>query len=132
LQIFLQGLIAEGIAKIFGISFIFAIFAVDYLIYHIMFGPKTCSDKIITLGSRYKDYRRAIGVSQQDVHRRTGVALSTISLFENGRGQGLSLVHFYLLMEALDLEVDVAALIPEAHKSDLAKMWEQQNKGRKR
>jgi transcriptional regulator with XRE-family HTH domain len=97
-----------------------------------MKGQETSFDKVITLGSRYKEYRRALGISQQDVHRRTGVALSTISLFENGKGQGLSLVHFYLLMEALDLEVDVAALIPEARKSDLAKLWEQQNKSRKR
>jgi len=35
-------------------------------------------------------------------------------------------------MEAIDLEVDVATLIPEARKTDLAKLWEQQNKGRKK
>lgn len=97
-----------------------------------MFGQKTCFDKIVTLGSRYRSYRKALGVSQQDVHKKTGVAMSTISLFENGKGQGLSLTHFYLLMEALDLEVDAVSLIPDAHRSNLAKMWEEQNKKRKK
>ena len=89
---------------------------------------ETCFERICALGARYREYRRALGISQQDVHQKTGVALSTISLFENGKGQGMSLTHFYLLMDALDRDVDIDALIPEAHRSDLAKQWEQQNK----
>ncbi len=89
---------------------------------------RTAFERIVALGQRYKGYRKAVGVSQQDVHRKTGVAMSTISLFENGKGQGLSLEHFYLLMEAVDLSIDEFALIPEAQKSDLASLWEKQNK----
>ena len=92
----------------------------------------TTYEKIVALGLRYKKYRKAVGISQQEIHRKSGVAMSTISLFENGKGQGLSLSHFSLMMEALDLEIDVNGLIPEAHRSNLAKLWEQQNKkGRK-
>lgn len=83
---------------------------------------------IVALGLRFKEYRRALGISQQEIHRKTGVALSTISLFENGKGQGLSLSHFYLMLEALDLVPDQNALIPNAFRSDLAGQWEKQNK----
>lgn len=85
-------------------------------------------DIIVTLGSRFKKYRKALGISQQEIHLKTGVALSTISLFENGKGQGLSLSHFYLLMETLDLKIEPTVLIPDASRSDLARLWEKQNK----
>ncbi|MBO4691375.1 MAG: helix-turn-helix transcriptional regulator [Bacteroidales bacterium] len=89
-------------------------------------------DKIITLGLRFRQYRKAIGLSQLDIHKKTGVALSTISLFENGKGHGLSLSHFYLLLESLELHLEPGKLIPEAHKSNLAVLWEKQNRKRKR
>ena len=89
---------------------------------------ETLFDKIVVLGRRFKAYRKALGISQRDLHRRTGVALSTISLFENGKGHGLSLSHFYLLLDALDLEMDSNVIIPEVFRGDLAKQWEKQNK----
>ena len=88
-------------------------------------------DKTVALGQRFREYRKALGISQQDVHRKTGVALSTISLFENGKGQGLSLSYFFLLMDALELELAPNELIPDAFRSDLAKQWEKQNKHNK-
>ena len=98
------------------------------MIYHIMVRQETVFDKIVVLGIRFKEYRKALGVSQMDLHKKTGVALSTISLFENGKGHGLSLSHFYLLLDALDLEMDPNEIIPEVFRSDLAKQWEKQNK----
>ncbi len=89
---------------------------------------ETVFDKIVKLGLRFKEYRKALGVSQRELHRKTGVALSTISLFENGKGHGLSLSHFYLLLDALDLEMDSNVIIPEVFRGDLAKQWEKQNK----
>ena len=102
------------------------------MIYHIMERKETVFDMIVALGMRFKEYRKALGLSQQDIHRKTGVALSTISLFENGKGQGLSLSHFFLLLEALDVEMDPAVLIPDAFRSDLAGEWEKQNKRSKK
>lgn len=93
-----------------------------------MNGQETVFDKIVKLGLRFKEYRKALGVSQRELHRKTGVALSTISLFENGKGHGLSLSHFYLLLDALDLEMDSNVIIPEVFRGDLAKQWEKQNK----
>lgn len=98
------------------------------MIYHIMEKQETVFDMIVALGLRFKEYRKALGISQQDIHRKTGVALSTISLFENGKGQGLSLSHFYQMLEVLDLVPDQNTLIPNAFRSDLAGQWEKQNK----
>ena len=102
------------------------------MIFHIMEKQETVFDMIVALGLRFKEYRKALGISQQDIHRKTGVALSTISLFENGKGQGLSLSHFYLMLEALDLVPDLNALVPNAFRSDLAGQWEKQNKRSKK
>ena len=93
--------------------------------------PITTFDKIVSLGNLYKAYRKAIGLSQEDIHRKTGVAMSTVSLFENGKGQGLSLNHFFLMLEALGLDIDNEVLIPVVSRTNLATMWEQQNKTRK-
>lgn len=93
---------------------------------------ETVFDMIVALGLRFREYRKALGLSQQDIHRKTGVALSTVSLFENGKGQGLSLSHFFLMLEALDLESDPQELIPNAFRSDLAEQWKKQNKRSKK
>ena len=97
-----------------------------------MNSKETTFDKIVSFGLRFKKYRKAIGLSQQDLHRKTGVALSTISLFENGKGQGLSLSHFSMLMDALELEFEADTLIPEVHRSNLAEQWKEQNKNRRK
>lgn len=98
------------------------------MVYHIMYGRETVFDKIVELGLRFKEYRKALGISQRDLHIKTGVALSTISLFENGKGHGLSLSHLFLLLDALDLGIDLNEIIPDVFRSDLAKQWEKQNK----
>lgn len=101
------------------------------MIYHIMGKNESIFDRIADLGLRFKEYRKAIGLSQRDIHIKTGVAMSTISLFENGKGQGLSLTHFCLLLDALGIETDINELIPHVHRSNLAKEWEKQNKSRR-
>ena len=93
---------------------------------------ETVFDMIVELGLRFREYRKALGLSQLDIHRKTGVALSTVSLFENGKGQGLSLSHFFLMLEALDLELEPQELIPNAFRSDLAGQWKKQNKRSKK
>lgn len=102
------------------------------MIYHIMDKHENIFEKIVVLGLRFKEYRKALGLSQRDLHKKTGVALSTISLFENGKGHGLSLSHFYLLMDALDLEMDPNEIIPDIFRGDLSKQWEKQNKRSKK
>lgn len=85
------------------------------------------------LGRAYRKYRRSIGLSQKDIHDKTGVAMSTISSFENGRGQGLSLAHFSSMLSAVGLEDGLQCIVPEVPAIDLKKLWENENtKGRKK
>jgi len=80
-------------------------------------------DSIATLGQRFKAYRKALHVSQMQLHNKTGVSLFTISSFENGKGQGLSLSHLLSLLSALGLENAFLDLVPDIPGIDPEKLW---------
>ena len=90
-------------------------------------------ESIISLGEAFAKYRKSLKISQQRLHERTGISIFTISQFENGKGHGLSLSHFLLLMDAVGLDVSLSELIPIVSDIDPEKMWISQNKkgGRK-
>ena len=90
-------------------------------------------ESIVLLGEAFAKYRKSLKISQQRLHKMTGISIFTISLFENGKGQGLSLSHFLLLMDAVGLEVSLIDLIPVVSEIDPEKIWRAQNKkgGRK-
>ncbi|MDE5611884.1 MAG: helix-turn-helix domain-containing protein [Odoribacter sp.] len=85
-------------------------------------------ESIVSLGETFAKYRRSLRISQQRLHEKTGISIFTISQFENGRGHGLSLSHFLLLMEAVGLEIALSDLIPLASEVDPEKVWRSQNK----
>ena len=68
-------------------------------------------ESIISLGEAFAKYRKSLKISQQRLHERTGISIFTISQFENGKGHGLSLSHFLLLMDAVG---DVVAQLTDA------------------
>ncbi len=80
------------------------------------------------LGEKYKDYRKALGLSQRDIHLKTGIAISTISLFENGKGQGMSLENLVSLLKAVELEDGLTEIIPVVPSADLEKEWNKRNR----
>ena len=80
-------------------------------------------DTISLFGQRYKLYRKALHISQRQLHKKTGVSLFTISSFENGKGQGISLSHLLSLLNALDLGSTFLELIPDIPAIDPEKMW---------
>ncbi len=80
-------------------------------------------DTIAMLGQRFKSYRKALHMSQQQLHKKTGVSLFTISNFENGKGQGLSLSHLLSLLNALELGNAFMELIPDIPSIDPEKLW---------
>ena len=94
---------------------------------------KTPYESIVSLGEAFAKYRKSLKISQQHLHKKTGISIFTISQFENGKGQGLSLSHFLLLMEAVGLNVCLSELIPIVSDLDPEKIWMLQNKkgGRK-
>ena len=80
-------------------------------------------DTIALLGQRFKAYRKALHISQKKLHNKTGVSLFTISSFENGKGQGLSLSHLLSLLNALEIGNTFMDLIPDIPSIDPEKMW---------
>lgn len=90
-------------------------------------------ESIISLGEAFAKYRKSLKISQQRLHEKTGISIFTISQFENGKGHGLSLSHFLLLMDAVGLDISLSELIPIASDIDPEKIWMTQNKkgGRK-
>ena len=90
-------------------------------------------ESIVSLGEAFAKYRKSLKISQQRLHEMTGISIFTISQFENGKGHGLSLSHFLLLMDAVGLEIALSDLIPVVSEIDPEKMWMSQNKkgGRK-
>lgn len=85
-------------------------------------------ESIVSLGEAFAKYRKSLKISQQRLHEKTGISIFTISQFENGRGQGLSLSHFLLLMNAVGLDVSLSNLIPTVSDIDPEKIWMSQNK----
>lgn len=85
-------------------------------------------ESIISLGEAFAIYRKSLKISQQRLHEKTGISIFTISQFENGKGHGLSLSHFLLLLDAVGLEVSLSDLIPIVSEIDPEKMWMLQNK----
>ena len=91
-------------------------------------GINTPYESIISLGEAFAKYRKSLKISQQRLHEKTGISIFTISQFENGKGHGLSLSHFLLLMDAVGLDVVLSELIPIVSDIDPEKMWRLQNK----
>ena len=86
-------------------------------------GSMTNFNTIALLGQRFKAYRKALRISQKQLHNKTGVSLFTISSFENGKGQGLSLSHLLSLLNALEIGNTFMDLIPDVPSIDPEKMW---------
>ena len=80
-------------------------------------------DTIALLGQRFRTYRKSLHISQRQLHEKTGVSLFTISSFENGKGQGLSLSHLLSLLNALGLDDSFLDLVPDIPAIDPEKMW---------
>ena len=85
-------------------------------------------EAIVSLGEAFSKYRKSVKISQQHLHQKTGISIFTISQFENGKGQGLSLSHFLLLMDAVGLDISLSELIPISSTLDPEKIWKSQNK----
>ena len=89
---------------------------------------KSPFDLVAELGIAFGRYRRALKISQQRLQEKTGISVFTISQFENGRGQGLSLSYFFSLMEAVGLSLSTQQIIPEADSINPEKLWKILNK----
>ena len=106
----------------FDISYFFRIFVCKFMKYRKM-QNLTSFQIVAEIGTRYKQFRRAAGITQMAVHVKTGIAVSTLSLFENGKGQGLSFENLVSLLKVIGLEDGLLYLVPDIPDINLERSW---------
>lgn len=82
------------------------------------------------LGKRFQSYRKQMGYTQKTLAEKTGISIFTIGSFEKGKGVGLSLSSFIMLMRAIEQLDQIAELLPELPISPKA-LFEQGNKDKR-
>ena len=88
---------------------------------------KSGSEIIRDLGKRYREYRKRMGYTQNEVAGKSGISIFTISTFENGSSTGITLASFVRLLRAIDNLDEIGKLLPELPESPRA-LFKQQNK----
>ena len=68
---------------------------------------------LILLGKRIKEYRLAERKSQKELAELSGVSCSTISHFEQGSADNITLKSFMSLLRAMGLIDEMEKLLPE-------------------
>lgn len=72
---------------------------------------------ILHLGERFRDYRKALGLTQKQIAFQSGVSIMTIVRFEKGQGGAIRLDNLIALMRAIQRLEDIEELIPEMPQS---------------
>lgn len=65
------------------------------------------------LGERFRLYRTALGLTQKEISRQTGISVMTILRFEKGAGNSIRLDNLIALMRSIQRLDEIDALIPE-------------------
>ncbi len=73
----------------------------------------TNQDIILLLSKRIKEYRLAARISQKEMAEISGVSLATISHFEQGVNQNLTLNNLISLLRVIGMEQRLNDLLPE-------------------
>lgn len=73
----------------------------------------TNQDIMLLLTKRIKEYRLAARMSQKEMAEKSGVSLATISHFEQGVNQNMTLNNFISLLRIVGMEQRVSDLLPE-------------------
>lgn len=76
-------------------------------------GVTTNQDIILMLSKRVKEYRLATRLSQKEMAEKSGVGLATISHFEQGVSQNLTLNNLISLLRVIGMEQRLYDLLPE-------------------
>ena len=69
------------------------------------------------LGERFREYRRALGLSQKQVAVQSGVSVMTIVRFEKGQGGAIRLDNLIALLRAVQRLEDIVGVIPDLPRS---------------
>ena len=80
----------------------------------------TNHDIILMLSKRIKEYRLAARLSQKEMAEKSGVDLATISHFEQGVSQNMTINNFISLLRIVGMENRLNDLLPELPMPPLA------------
>lgn len=80
----------------------------------------TNQDIILMLSKRIKEYRLAARLSQKEMVEKSGVGLATISHFERGVSQNMTINNFISLLRVVGMENRLNDLLPELPMPPLA------------
>ena len=70
-------------------------------------------DIIITLGSRFKQYRLAMRMTQQDIANSAGLSLVTVRQFETGKALNITMSTFLSLLRTIEQLQEINQVLPE-------------------
>ena len=73
----------------------------------------TNQEIMLLLAKRIKEYRLAARMSQKEMAEKSGVSLATISHFEQGVNQNMTLNNFISLLRIIGMEQRINDLLPE-------------------
>lgn len=80
----------------------------------------TNQDIILMLSKRIKEYRLAARLTQKEIAEKSGVGLATISHFERGVSQNMTINNFISLLRVVGMENRLNDLLPELPMPPLA------------
>lgn len=80
----------------------------------------TNHDIILMLSKRIKEYRLAARLCQKEMAEKSGVGLATISHFEQGVSQNMTINNFISLLRIVGMENRLNDLLPELPMPPLA------------
>lgn len=66
-----------------------------------------------TLGKRYQVYRKNLGLTQSEIAVKTKISVFTISSFEKGSANGISLSNLITLFDAIGQKDQIADLLSD-------------------
>ena len=78
------------------------------------------ADIVLALGRRFKEYRIASQMTQEEVSAKSGVSLPTIKRFELGLTYNITMGNFIALLKAIDYAEGPAEILPELLMSPYA------------
>lgn len=78
---------------------------------------KSNNDIAVELGRRFRSYRIALRMTQQEIALQSGVSVITIARFERGEAHSLRMDNFLALMRVIQKLEDIAEIIPDIPQS---------------
>lgn len=97
---------------------------IDHKITLAMSNPEIVAE----LGMRFKEYRLAANLTQQEAAEKAGVSIVTLRLFENGKAYNINMCNFLALLRCVDSLEGIDNLLPQIPISAYEMAKQQKNK----